>query len=689
MRSRSQNSWNTRTLWTLVVLTAISFATHQPAAMAEESNTIMKNYWTVDGGRMAFNSADMTLDASLPAGFESLKVQGQEFLQGGKGYGGMAFRRADGTFITHFVNLDNTSHDALQGRMGSVSDGEYLISVTTGWTLPSFEIYAGYNNTDAVDLVLFCHPDVRAIRMFSPNSAISSSPQSVLKDGKPGTAITGEAVAIVSSSGAVLRVSHGPVSAGVITAPDGAPRLAVVVPLKGMAANTIACAYDTNNRTDSLLARPLLTVDSPTMGQADTGYKPQSNGYWTLYEKGAKLDYAVTFDWLGSKPFSGNVVIEARHALGQPHMRLEVKPEKVSEQNGVTSYRAVARPEFTMPGVSEVNVHLQDSDGVVLMTERLRIMYDWPSYKAKYNAQPDIKQFWDSTLAELAKVPLDPKVEEVLFKDDPNWEFLHVSFNGWKGKRIHACVYIPKSAKSPLPVMITAHPGTLGFGANHRADGTFGSQVNLDPRFVTIVPLIRGFEPDANDIPFNDPWWGPLDNRDDYVARSWYCALVRGLDYMATRKDIADMTKVVSSGGSQGGALSLVTAALDKRVKLCISWCPSNCMLSDSVRPGTYSTFGPSSGQVPPGQTLDDLLRTLSYYDAANMAPRITCPTVIQVNVGDLTVHSMGGLGVFKNLTNLPADKKWFMPGVNGNQHDGSHDGRVKSEELIKQLIGK
>ncbi len=158
---------------------------------------------------------------------------------------------------------------------------------------------------------------------------------------------------------------------------------------------------------------------------------------------------------------------------------------------------------------------------------------------------------------------------------------------------------------------------------------------------------------------------------------------------MATRPDIADMTKVVSNGGSQGGALSLVTAALDKRVKLCFADSPSNCMLGDSVRPGTYETFGPTSGQVPPGQTLDDLLKTLSYYDPANMAPWITCPTVIHLTVGDLTAHSMGGLGAFKNLTSLPDDKKWFCPGVNGAFHAGSYEGGVKEEELIKQLLAE
>jgi cephalosporin-C deacetylase-like acetyl esterase len=341
-----------------------------------------------------------------------------------------------------------------------------------------------------------------------------------------------------------------------------------------------------------------------------------------------------------------------------------------------------------MPGVSEADIHLVDDTGVVIWTDRMRFMYDWPSYRPAYHAPADLREFWDGTLGELSQIPLDPRVEKTLFRDDPDWTFEHVSFAGWQGQRIHACVFIPKTTPKPLPVAISAHPGALGFGANHRADGVYGSQVKHDPRFVTILPLIRGHEPDAENIPFNQPWWGPLDRRDDYAARAWYCAMVRALDYLATRPDLADMSKVVSKGGSQGGALALVTAALDARVTLCIADSPSNCMHHDAVRPATYPSFGPAAGQVPAGQTLEDLLRMLSYFDPAHLAPWIRCPTVIHLTVGDLTVHSMGGLGVYKNLTGLDESRKWFLPGVNGHYHAGSAAGGAKARELIDELVG-
>ncbi len=668
----------------------VAVALAAAALVAKGDAMKLENYWSVDGERMTFSGGGLAVEARLPHGFESLMIGGNEFLKGGEGFGGIAFRKPGGAWVSTFTSLDNISHDARQGRKGAVADGVYMLSCITGWSLPRFELYAGFNDTADHDVVLFFGDGVRALRVAASGQSVAMTRQMVTRASKPGTKQPCKEIAVVHEAGVVLRIGIASgLSAELLTAPDGTARLAVVIPCKGMAANSITCEIDVHNGSDALTVFPRFAVSSPTMGQSDPGYKPQSNGPWALYEKGAKLDYEIVFDWLGSKPFAGQAVVHARHALGRGKPLLfSAAPAKTAEKDGVTTYRAVLHPEFVEPGVSEVNVFLNDAAGVVLMTERLRILYDWPAYKPVFLTPPDINAFWDETLAELKAVPLEPKIEAELFKDDPEWQFQHVSFSGWQGKRIHACLYIPKHASRPLPVTISAHPGALGFGVNHRPDGVYGSKINNDPRFVTIIPLIRGFEPDAKEVPFNQPWWGPLDTRDDYVARSWYCALVRALDYLATRPELADMSRVVAKGGSQGGALALVTAALDPRVKVCIADCPSNCMHHDVLTPGTYQTFGPTAGQVPPGQTLDDLKRTLSYYDPAHLAPRIACPTVIHANVGDLTVHSMGGLGVYNNLTGLKAGQKWFLPGVNGHFHAGSVAGGKKAKELIDALVG-
>jgi cephalosporin-C deacetylase-like acetyl esterase len=653
----------------------------------------LKDVWLADGGRMTFAGEDLEIEAVLPTGFRSLRVRGHEFLHADDTRGGIVLRRPDGSLVTAFTSLDTTAHDATQGRKGTVADGLYLLSFITGWSLPRFELYVGFNDTADHEVVWFFGDGVRALRASAPGAPLAPERRLVTRDDRPGTRIAAKEIAVVHESGMVLRIgrAEGDVCGALVEVPGGGSRLALSASCKGMAANTFACAIDVSHAADALTLFPRFDVAGPTMGEGDPGYKPQSHGHWALYARDAKVDYSVSFGWLGAKPFDGKAIVTARHALrrGAP-LTFEATPEKTDEDDGASLYRAVVRPRFTDPGVHEVHVYLAAAGGAVTMTERLRVLYDWPAYKPVYHAPDDLDAFWDETLRAARQTPLEPKIEATLYQDDPAWTFQHISFNGWQGRRVHACLYAPKGAAGPLPVAITAHPGTTGFGAPHRPDGVYGSRVKADPRFVTIVPLIRGHAPDVADIPFNQPWWGPLDTRDDYAARAWFVAMVRALDYLATRPELADMSRIVARGGSQGGALALATAALDPRVSLCIADSPSNCMHHDALTPGFYSTFGPSAGQVPPGQTLEDLKRTLSYYDPAHLAPRIRCPTIVHLTVGDLTVHAMGGLGVYKNLTGLPDNKKGFYPGVNGHHHAGSREGgRVAAEWTDALLRGE
>jgi hypothetical protein len=69
------------------------------------------------------------------------------------------------------------------------------------------------------------------------------------------------------------------------------------------------------------------------------------------------------------------------------------------------------------------------------------------------------------------------------------------------------------------------------------------------------------------------------------------------------------------------------------------------------------------------------------------MAPRITYPTVIGVPTGHPTVHSMGGLGVYHNLTGLSEDEKWFLPSEYiSHYHANSKRGGKKVAEFMDKF---
>ena len=122
-----------------------------------------------------------------------------------------------------------------------------------------------------------------------------------------------------------------------------------------------------------------------------------------------------------------------------------------------------------------------------------------------------------------------------------------------------------------------------------------------------------------------------LDDKDNYYMKHVYVACVRALDYLCSLPEW-DGKNVFVQGGSQGGALSLITAALDPRVTACVANHPA---LSDMAgylanRAGGYPHFNCQNNMLTPAK-----VETLAYYDVVNFARRITCPVYMTWGYND------------------------------------------------------
>lgn len=114
-----------------------------------------------------------------------------------------------------------------------------------------------------------------------------------------------------------------------------------------------------------------------------------------------------------------------------------------------------------------------------------------------------------------------------------------------------------------------------------------------------------------------------LDHRDAYYMKKVYLSCVRAIDYLATLPEW-DGKNMIAQGGSQGGALALITTALDSRITACAANHPA---LSDMAgykagRAGGYPhLFTKFKGMDRP-----EKLKTLEYYDVVNFARQIKVP---------------------------------------------------------------
>ncbi|MDR0351827.1 MAG: acetylxylan esterase [Opitutaceae bacterium] len=115
-----------------------------------------------------------------------------------------------------------------------------------------------------------------------------------------------------------------------------------------------------------------------------------------------------------------------------------------------------------------------------------------------------------------------------------------------------------------------------------------------------------------------------LDNRDAYYYRRVYMGCVRANDYLVSLPNF-DGKNLIVAGGSQGGMLAMVTAALDPRVTGLAAQFPAYCDVTGYLhgRAGGWPhMFAPDSAR--PGNPAK--VETTAYYDVVNFAKRIAVP---------------------------------------------------------------
>lgn len=615
---------------------------------------------------LTYRGEGWSIAGEADRGWTSFRIGETEFFHTTDNHGAFSFQGPEG-LRAWFPDVGNIGAD-LDGRYGTVGDGLYTLRMTPDPDLPRCQLYAGFNDVHDHELILYLADGVRLVRGLEAGVERTWS----------GPLVTAETPDIIEAAGGAILVHRdGPALAihrdckiGPMAHPAGGERFAVAFACEGFAANVVDLAIESTPRAATLVAEPRFDVrhdrDGEVKGRATRGVRNPT------YDPDSELDFNISFDWLGEAPLHGTAELQIIHALGEPHFdqRVEVK-----DAAGETALRF--DPKFTMPGVSDVWGRLYDDHGELIWVDRYRMLYDYERFQPDLRPPDDLEAFWRAALDEMRSRPLDARFDRI-HEDYPELELYDVSFNALPDHRVHAILSVPKHRQGPLPAVVGSHPGTTGLNLQKRADGVYGSKLKRDPRFVQITPLIRGHAVDADNVPFNHPWWGPLDAPRNHAARTWFTMMSRAVDILAERDDLVDMTRIIATGGSQGGSLALATAALDDRVAICLADSPANCMLHEIVT--KYASFGPSLGQKPEGQSREQFLHTLSYVDPVHMCPWITCPTYIGCSVGDMTVHSMGPLAAYRNLTALDPSQKAFFPGPSA-----AHSNSAEAGAFFKQ----
>ncbi len=127
-------------------------------------------------------------------------------------------------------------------------------------------------------------------------------------------------------------------------------------------------------------------------------------------------------------------------------------------------------------------------------------------------------------------------------------------------------------------------------------------------------------------------------------------------------------------GGSQGGMQSLWAAGLDSDVTFCEAFVPWGCNMGEVTlgfqgRDGAIIKYAPSR----------------RYYDGANFAKRIKCPTSIsRAGLGDYICPPAGVGRTYFNLT-CPKEIVWYQNNGHGNPNGPTETFRLASDDFPKE----
>jgi cephalosporin-C deacetylase len=171
-------------------------------------------------------------------------------------------------------------------------------------------------------------------------------------------------------------------------------------------------------------------------------------------------------------------------------------------------------------------------------------------------------------------------------------------------------------------------------------------------------------------------------DRHTYAYRGFYVDTWRGIDFLLSRPEV-DPTHIGVTGASQGGGLTICTAAMRPEIRAAAAGAPYLCGYLDAIElTHTY-----------PYEEINDYLRqhpdsrpaveeTLAYFDGLNFADRITCPIIVNIGLQDNVCPPETGYALFNRIG--ATDKRLYP--YDGHGHDA---GRSQHSPIMDRFFAQ
>ncbi|WP_179137113.1 acetylxylan esterase [Candidatus Entotheonella palauensis] len=297
------------------------------------------------------------------------------------------------------------------------------------------------------------------------------------------------------------------------------------------------------------------------------------------------------------------------------------------------------------------------------------------NYQSKVRKPADFDAFWDGVKRQEAAVALEPEVVLDPLRTSPDIEVFQVFYNSidqvriaaWycrpaqRAERTPAILFLPGYQMDPPIPKDWARKGYIALSVAPR--GKLRSNRQYNPGYPNLL---------THNIV--DPH--------TYAYRGFYVDAWRGVDFLRSQPEV-DSDRIGVTGSSQGGGLTITTAAIKPEIRAAAAGCPYLCGYPDSIE----------LTQTYPYEEINDYLRqypdrrqavtdTVAYFDGINFADRITCPIIVNIGLQDNVCPPETGYALFNRIGS--ADKKLYT--YDGHGHDA---GRVTHSAVTDAFFAR
>ncbi len=332
----------------------------------------------------------------------------------------------------------------------------------------------------------------------------------------------------------------------------------------------------------------------------------------------------------------GKVKFEGHNYVWKDRVVTAEVPIEISSNNTKTLVNLAIRP--TQPGHYIGKVIVTDGKKP-LCAKRVGFVFR-PQDVVPVNPPKEFDQFWDDTMEQLSKIPLEMTLVEQFDKETPKGKVFLVKYRSWENRWAWAWLYEPKESDRVAAAVRCPAVSNWQPGFAQMAGGDLRIDVAVHGGDITQRPAKSDFDY------MNDG----ITSRDNAKLRYSYCCLARCYDIIAQHRLCNGTVNVV--GASLGAGMSLVLAGL-RPASSVKGTAMAMCRIDWTVL--GLTKWGP---HAPSGSDLKQVAEVIRYYDPACFVHRIQAPLKLHLGLFDFCGPVEG---ILTAINTLPIDSPCHM----------------------------